>query len=886
MKKMKLLLIGSGIVAVVTPTLSAACSSSKENWVLDFELKIANVDAKDIRNVYASSIKKDEIKVVSLDENDNQINESVQIINVMPDDSTGKLTVKFSFVDKYNKTVEKTIWIEGFKILNANEINEKAKTVKFNIKNIEQENLQYEIASDFGIENVLATNYDVNECDLHIISVIADNQEGKLLVKYLLQIKNTDIKSNVNEFAIEGFKKSDLKVVSGNENMKKLLEKLEFKHKLDNNYRSYISSKIDKNMFYELFGEKGNIDNKVEITIPFDSLIIEKSDDKLGTLTIKYDAIVKDLENKLVERFSDVEKTFDCFNKYTSKEDMIDYLTKKAKFEISKPNTKINTVYLEEIKEFIGDFIITVKNDPNSDIVLPIDTLNEVFALEVTEIDGDYNGNLTFSFGITNIYDYNLDDVKIESRPFGYKPGLSIQNVVNRLTLDLKDKSAKNVFDYLNEHKDNLKDQLIINVDGKSEEESKELLAKYGVKVNSVEVATKNLKEGNLDLNISLAKDSSFGEPTEQDYMHSVNITGFTKIEKLNDQQLESILSTFKFSVSDKSYYSDYANNETKRNAVIITVDGFAGISESTLESLGIGINKLIAKEKTTEGGITNYVTYNWDDSHRKITASVKYNADDDSIKTYSWSIQLKDGDFNTDAEKMIQELGIQIPTDKPAWMLTEKDIKMNEWTSEKEFSSLPGATLQENKHNFFTIGYVKTNTKKTADKHQKSLNLYKEGKMPLVFSFRLPDQTIRKYTKVYEGLKYEEIKSILDVAKEGKLFIVDKSAPEYKKEINKLEEFAKDRNVNKPYGYIKFNSKNNSFTYGTNNKNANNNMSYLKLNETFLDIYQSEVIPVGTVGNRKALYLEKNSDGKIVVKFKLHSDTSDPKQVFEVVLN
>ncbi|MBU4690302.1 hypothetical protein KQ874_01140 [Mycoplasma sp. ES3157-GEN-MYC] len=884
MKKMKLLLIGSGIVAISTPTLAAACSSN-ENKDSNFELKIANVDAKEIHSVYASSIKKEEIKVVSLDENDTKINESVKLINVMSDDSTGKLSVKFSFVDKSNKRVEKIISIEGFKILNANEINEKAKNVNFSIKNIEQENLQYEIASDFGKDNVQATNCDINEYDLHIISVIADNQEGKLLVKYLLKIKDTDIKSNVNEFAIEGFKKSNLKVVSGNENMKKLLEKLEFKHKLDNNYRSYISSKIDKNMFYELFDEKGNIDNKVEITIPFDSLIIKKSDDKLGTLTIKYDAIVKDLGNNLVERFSEVEKTFDCFNKYTSKKDMINYLTNKAKFEISKTNTEINTVYLEDIKEFNSDYIITVKNDPDSDIALPIDTLNEVFALEVTSIDGDYNGNLTFSFGITNIYDYNIDDLNIESRPFGYKPGLSIQNVVNRLTLDLKDKSTKNVFDYLNEHKDNLKDQLIIKIDDKSEEESKELLDKYGVKVNSVEVDSKNLKEGNLNLNISLAKDSSFGESTEQDYIHRVNIDGFTKIDKFNDQQLESILSGFMFSVSDKSYYSDYVNNEAKRNAVIITVDGLAGISESSLESLGIGVNKLIANEKTSIGKITNYVTYNWDNSQRKITASVKYNAADGSIKTYSWSIQLKEGDFETDAEKMIQELRIQIPTDKPAWMLTEKDIKMNEWTSEKEFSSLPGATLQENKHNFFTIGYVKTNTKNTAKKYQESLKLYKEGKMPLVFSFRLPDQTIRKYIKVYEGLKYEEIKSILDVAKEGKLFVVDKLVSDYVKEINELKEFAKDKGVNKPFGYIKF--KNNNFTYGTNSKNANNKMSYLKLNGMFLDNYKNEVIPhVKADGNRKAPYLEKNSDGNIVIKFKLRSDNSNPQQVFEIVLN
>ncbi|MGV2393316.1 UNVERIFIED_CONTAM: hypothetical protein O8I53_10335 [Campylobacter lari] len=141
-----------------------------------------------------------------------------------------------------------------------------------------------------------------------------------------------------------------------------------------------VMALIDNTQIYNLFNEKLNNSNptRFEILIPFNSVENAfKSDPENGTITIKYNVEITDLENNKKALYENVEYVLSGFNKTISKENYLTYLNSEAIKHITvyRNDTKVSGISLSELdtqyKANPNEFSFYINEDIEKQIIYP-----------------------------------------------------------------------------------------------------------------------------------------------------------------------------------------------------------------------------------------------------------------------------------------------------------------------------------------------------------------------------------------------------------------------------------------------------------------------------------------------------------------------------------
>lgn len=765
------------------------------------------------------------------------------------------------------------------------ELKENLDKIQLKLKGLTPENYQYMYPSEVNDKSLIFENFDKNVYEIIEITKQAENKTGILKVSFKIKRKDNSKTSNIRTIELKGFKIDDYKVEKTTEFEDIVKNKIKFEL-INSNWKlnKIAPSFVKRDGFSSWFKykqESGLAD--IETTID-DSWYKElKIDEEKGTVTIKYSIEVKNHKNKTKYTFENQEITIEGLNKKPTKEKFETFLKEKAILEGTFEGTKIDKQYTFEFLKSVQNDIVMNVLDKEDEFIFPEDYKNnEKFIFDYIKLlNSDYKSKIDLEVsGKVAGWDYELTNFKLENKEFPIQEGRTLKDIIDseNFKFDLKEKKLYPAFKYKQTFENKLKEKLELTIENNNIQQTKDLLSKWGVSIkeNSIKIIDVDSKNRKLKVKLTLIKDNTFGEEETEGIEIEKEIENFAEATNMKDQDFEQVLEKLKFNITENSYFEDTAKEGIKQ-LVKLNFEN----SEFNKEFLENNLIKQINAEEFDKN-----VTFTFEEATHSVIAKIKWTNSSNQVKEKEIKLVLKEGSIEKDLDNLLEELKINVPTDKDVWTIQSKDIASQYKLFEEAFTKNPSVFVKTHgKDKNFIIDYEKN--PKNKEKYKKSIELAKEGKLPLTFTFVHKDLNLEyKITKTYQGKKHESL-DLDKLAKENKIFELDKTNPKYKNELDAIKSFLES---NSKGGYIKLEN-NGTIKYGTSRNKSNTLISFLKINNLITQSGEIKAIipPIknndgsNVDGNRRALFFSKDKDGKVIIRYRISSEQDAIEYIFNL---
>ncbi|UUD35717.1 hypothetical protein NPA07_02475 [Mycoplasmopsis caviae] len=189
--------------------------------------------------------------------------------------------------------------------------------------------------------------------------------------------------------------------------------------------------------------------------------------------------------------------------------------------------------------------------------------------------------------------------------------GSEEETIVKETSVDLSDKSAKTVEEYINEHKSDLKSKITGSAKNNTSQQFSDYLTTKNLEISEAQLSVMNSFDGKGLLRIKLSYKDNSKTPIWVEY----EIDGFKKITSYEEAKFEKLLSSVKVANNNNNYYSEIVKDLKKFIKVKYTNPDTNSEEDFTVENLKkLNISQLDLEWNPyfiTKNNLTNQITVN-----------------------------------------------------------------------------------------------------------------------------------------------------------------------------------------------------------------------------------------------------------------------------------
>ncbi|UUD34976.1 lipoprotein 17-related variable surface protein [Mycoplasmopsis caviae] len=780
--KIKLSLIFTTISAGTLPLASCYGTDKKEEEIKaqdDFRLKsIANINNAVFdqgQKVYkisnttkvASEIEKEHIKwesvsgkysytIDKLDANDSKGELEIFLTQKKGTSEISKFTIRFQgfYVDKFD---EKLNFIESFDLKEKEKYTVKEYVAKFDNLQKLQSNLVLKTSNNKDL-NTFLNEYEVSIKSITIEEISTFDGEANLKVTFENKTKS---KTKEIVYKLVGFKKE---IQTLEKVLKSIFDRIDvLEDKKNSNVFNYQISDLryfKNNLLVDAtqeFAKKGIIVKQKET----DSSSYE-TDAFAGMLKVNITFGWSDLNKSETFTWSEIVEGFKEIKNNTELENSFNVDLKEKSNKTAQEYANNFNALDDAQKEAHIEF--TNPEYQNSFAKLKSEEAIESLKFEIKVID-NFLGKVEL---IIKWQQWKQLPYTCKKIIVGFVQKESIEQIMNKVTnVNLSDKETKTVEEYISENKDNLTNKITATTPDSST--LVDYLTSKKVKIDKHELININPVEGVAKLKLTL----SYLDKSQEGAVIEYTISGFKKVNSLNDDRFKNLINSLEIINSPNNYYGDFVKEISLLKLQYTNPDNNKkeDFNEENLKKLNISqidFTQNLYEVKQIE-------------NKHKIVVNVKYTISG-SGETKSVELVLKEGTFGYNSQTFVEEIKASLDANFDPETVKDSDLKYDQSKKDKETTT----------NSLFKFVSVQIDWPKQ-DSYKKDLQSKGQVRVKYIF---INSETNKEYEvhDIIEGGKKKpkttdvDVEKLKELAQNNTIFTIDKTHSNYSSDIEAIK--------------------------------------------------------------------------------------------------